>query len=73
LGIIRRLTDTERAIEISIVWGIRGEGDWEDEKDVSRRRESVDGEGRMGEGWRSGVAWLVVVVVVAGFVDWVEV
>jgi hypothetical protein len=27
----------------------------------------------MGEGWRSGVAWLVVVVVVAGFVDWVEV
>jgi hypothetical protein len=52
---MRRLTDTERAIEISIVCGIRGEGDWDEVKDVSRR-ESVDGEGRIGEGWRRVVA-----------------
>lgn len=65
---MRRLTETDRAIEISIVWGIRGEGDWDDDvvKDVSpvvlgrRRRESVEG-----EGWRSGVAPVVLVDVEA--------
>lgn len=55
---MRRLTDTERAIEISIVCGIKGEGDWEDDwewvKEVSaaRRRESVEV-----VGWRRGVVF----------------
>ena len=54
---MRRLTETERAIEISMVWGISGDGVGEKD-DVSwlslltRRRESVDMEEA---GWRSGV------------------
>lgn len=60
---MRLLTETERAIEISIVCGISGEGDWEDdEKDVllsvvGRRRESVEGEWWRGLGCRRGVVF----------------
>lgn len=39
---MRRLRETERAIEISSVWGIMGEV-IEDEKDASRRRSRLRG------------------------------
>lgn len=64
---MRRLTETERAIEISIVCGIWGEGAWEDDWEwVDKNGVSVPGgrESTEEEEWRRGVppvvvAWLV--------------